>query len=341
MKKISKYLGYAFLVCFGIFLFKIFVPKTYHVPQLQKRESTQYWDLTTGSRIGYTLISAKGEKKSSPIIYLHGGPSGSITHRNIETLSAFSENGYDIYLYDQVGCGQSNKLENIKDYSAERHKKDLEEIVQKIGAKKVILLGQSWGAMLATLFVSDNAEKIEKLIFTGPGPIPPVNKSVASLTAPDSLHLKDPVFTNADANELVQSLRNRAVTFFATEFGTKLASEKEADDFLTAQTDQTNKSMVCDTSKALGALAGSGFYAQVMTLHSLSKVVDPRPKLKNSPIPLLLMKGQCDNQKWGFITEYLELFPNHQLVIIPNAGHGLTIEQPELYLKTIRDFLGK
>jgi pimeloyl-ACP methyl ester carboxylesterase len=51
------------------------------------------------------------------------------------------------------------------------------------------------------------------------------------------------------------------------------------------------------------------------------------------------MKGQCDNQPWGAAKEYLELFPNHQLKIIPGAGHSISVEQPEVYLETIRDFL--
>lgn len=317
------------------------MPKSYNVLQTQKREGTEYWNLKTGSKIGYTLVSAKGEKKPYPIIYLHGGPAGAITKKNIETFSSFAEDGYDIYLYDQVGCGQSNLLDNISDYSAERHKKDLEEIVEKIGAEKVILIGQSWGAMLATLFVADNPDKVEKLIFTGPGPIIPMNYKVAELAAPDSLHLQAPVFTNDDANQIAYNLRSRAMGFFATKFGWKIASDKEANDFLVMRTDQTNKSMVCDTTKAIKAEPGGGFYAQIMTVNSFSQVNDPRPKLKNIRVPLLLLKGQCDNQRWGFVEEYLQFFPNHELHIIPGAGHGIAIEQPELYLKTIRDFLHK
>jgi proline iminopeptidase len=78
-----------------------------------------------------------------------------------------------------------------------------------------------------------------------------------------------------------------------------------------------------------------------MTFKSLRQVNDPRPKIKNSKIPILVMKGQCDNQKWGFTNEYLELFVNHQLIIIPNAGHFISVEQPDLYKKIIREFLSK
>ena len=76
-----------------------------------------------------------------------------------------------------------------------------------------------------------------------------------------------------------------------------------------------------------------------MTVRSFSTIKDTRPKLKDCTFSILIMKGQCDNQPWGFVNEYLELFPNHQLKIIPDAGHSISIEQPELYLETIRDFL--
>jgi proline iminopeptidase len=66
---------------------------------------------------------------------------------------------------------------------------------------------------------------------------------------------------------------------------------------------------------------------------------DPRPKLRNSPIPLLVLKGQYDNQKWGYTHEYLELFPNHLLLVLPNAGHSVSSEQPALFLADVRDFL--
>lgn len=53
------------------------------------------------------------------------------------------------------------------------------------------------------------------------------------------------------------------------------------------------------------------------------------------------MRGQFDGGKWGYTDEYLNVFKNHQLVIIPNAGHSIALEQPELYIHTIVKFLGE
>jgi proline iminopeptidase len=338
-KKVIRFPIYVLLGSLTILLFVVFVPGRYDVPCLQKRAGTRYWNLATGSVIGYTLVPARGEKRPFPVIFLQGGPGGAVSDLNIKSLAPLSESGYNVYLYDQVGSGQSGRLENIAEYSVTRHIRDLEEIIRRTGAKRVVLIGQSWGAILATLYIARNPGTVEKLIVTCPGPLLPVRTELAGLTAPDSLHLREPVFTNRQANEKTSSLRRRAVTWFAVMFKRRLATEHEADDMQTLLETELNKATVCDTSKALKPKGGGGFYASLMTVLSFKEVKDPRPRLRNSVIPVLVMKGQCDNQKWGFTAEYLELFPNHRLAIIPGAGHSIAVEQPELYFSTIHDFL--
>ena len=339
-KNIFQFIKYA-LLCLVAYVLAVFIPRSYDVPQMHKRKGTQYWDFQTGSRIAYTLVSAKGLKKPFPIIYLQGGPGGVISDRNIKMLAPLSEDGYDIFLYDQIGSGQSERLSDINEYTAVRHKKDLEELIKKIGSEKVILIGQSWGAILATLFIADNPEKVEKVILTGAGPVQPMHEELLNKNAPDSLNLRKPPYSNKEANDKSKNIRINAIAYWAKSFGKKLASDKEVDDFQTYRNSELNKATVCDTSKALEAEGGGGFYAQVMTVQSFNKIEDTRPKLKGSKIPILLMKGQCDNWPWGFMNEYLELFPNHQLKIIPDAGHSISVEQPELYLKSIREFLNQ
>ncbi len=340
-KSILQLIKYVLLLGLVVFLLEVFIPRTYDVHPIQNRIGIKYWELQTGSRIAYTLVSAKGIKKPYPIIFLQGGPGGFISNRNIKMLEPLSEDGFDIYLYDQIGSGLSERLSDITKYTSERHKKDLEEIIKKIGSEKVIIIGQSWGAILATLFIADNPHKVEKLILTGPGPIQPMHEEFADIISPDSLKLRKPIYSNAKATEKRKNIRIMAAAFWAKTFGKKLIPDEEADAFQTYLNQELNKATICDTSKALKAEGGGGFYAHVMTVQSFKEIQDIRPKLKGSMLPILLMKGQCDNQAYGFMIEYLELFPNHQLKIIPDAGHSISVEQPELYLKTIREFLNQ
>lgn len=338
----KRFFKYAFLLVVLIIVFLaliIFYPNSYDLAQFRERKGTKYWNLSTGSKIGYTLVPAKGVKKAVPVIFLQGGPGGFITDSNIQTLGKLSEDGYDIYLYDQVGSGHSERLDDITEYTADRHKKDLEAIVAKIGSDKVILIGQSWGAILATLYIADNSLKVEKAIFTGPGPIAPFNDEILKLSAPDSLDLKEPAFNNSMANREASNMRTKITSFMATTNGKKMMTDKEADDFQTYLNDKLNKATVADINNAKPAEAGGGYYAQIMTYHSLFSVKDPRPALKGLPIPILVLKGQYDNQKWGAAKEYLDLFPNHKLVIVKDAGHSISTEQPAIYLNEIRSFL--
>jgi len=339
--KTIRFVEFTSLLLTGVLLFKVFVPKSYDVPPLQKKVNTQYWNLKTGSTIGYTLSTAKGKRQPSPVIYLHGGPGGHIRHLDVDALSKLSDSGYNVYLYDQVGSGQSGRLADIQDYTVDRHVQDLKEIIQRTGAEKVNLIAQSWGAILAVFLTSLYPENIQKIIFTSPGPVFPVRQELANFKSPDSFHFRKPYFSNAMGNKKANNLRTKAMAFFARSFHMKLASDKEADDFQALLDYEVNKSTVCDTSKILKAESGGGFCAQLMTYQSLKMMPDPRPKLKNTNIPVLVLKGQCDNQKWGFTNEYLQLFPNHQLVVIPDAGHFISVEQPAVYLEAIKRFLNQ
>lgn len=341
MKKIfQRIIKYTFLIGLIIILAITLYPKTYDVPEFQKRNGTQYWNLSTGSKIGYTLIKSKGTRKRYPIIYLQGGPGAPIFDSNIETLSKLADFGYEIYLYDLVGCGHSNRLDNIDEYSVDRHKKDLEEIVKKIGAEKIIIIAQSWGAMLATNYIVDNEAKIEKIIFTGPGPILPINYDLKDIKAPDSLDLKNPVVTNAKGKQKIYNTRAKVVEFLTEKCGCKLASDHEMDDFATCLNFEMNKSTVVDTS-LIKLKSGYGYYVNSKTVQSFDKVPNKRKDLLKCEIPILIMRGQYDGIKWGYTNEYLKLFKNHQLVIIPKAGHSISVEQPELYIKVINEFLNK
>lgn len=338
-RKLRHFIKYVLVFSAMLLLLLIFLPRSYPLPTATIRTNVQYWDLSTGSHIGYTFISGKGIRKPEPVIFINGGPGGYISDNAISLRAKLSDDGFDLYFYDQIGSGQSARLTNINEYTVTRHKADLNEIIKKTGAKKVILIGQSWGAILAAFYAADHPEKISKIIFTCPGPLYPINREQAFIKSPDSLHLYPPVFSNAQANKKANNIRTKTMAFFAKRFGVKLATDKEADEFETMLDFELNKSTVKDTAKIAAPAAGGGFYASVMTVNSLATCKDIRPILAKSTIPVLIMKAQYDNQPWGFTYEYCTLFKTHQLVIIPDAGHSIASEQPQAYLKTILDFI--
>ncbi len=110
-----------------------------------------------------------GDPNDPMIVVLHGGPGED--YRSMLKCKAFADHGYFVIFYDQRGSGLSQRhLKNI--YSIELMIEDLGAIIQhhrKSPDQKVFLLGQSWGAMLATAYIDRYPTAIAGAILSEPG----------------------------------------------------------------------------------------------------------------------------------------------------------------------------
>jgi len=321
----------------------ILTPRSYPVHSQPTNKAAGWMQLTTGSRIAWYELNSQGSTDSTsiPLVYLHGGPGGFIQDRHLQLFAGLAVQGQPVFLYDQAGGGYSARLENIEDYTVDRHLADLDEIIEKKGYQEVILIGQSWGAILATLYTALHPQKVAGLILTSPGPVPPVNEQLAGVSPPDSIHLSAPASTNEEANRKSINLRMKTARLMASRFGVKWVPDQEADQFQTSLDHELNKSVVCNPEHAVPSGPGGGFYCQLMTYRSYRKYQDHRAEIKKIGCPVLILKGSCDNQAWGYTAEYIELIRTSKLQVIPDAGHSISLEQPGMYLELINDFLLK
>jgi proline iminopeptidase len=94
----------------------VFQPMTFTYAPKEATPQTVYWDLPTGSRLAYVLTPAVGAPQPTPVIMLHGGPgaSGDFTLQPADQRLAAA--GFDVYQYDQVGAGLSERLDDITQY---------------------------------------------------------------------------------------------------------------------------------------------------------------------------------------------------------------------------------
>ncbi len=106
-----------------------------------------------------------GSINNQTIIILHSGPGND--YKNLLHLKNLSDK-YFVVFYDQRGCGLSQRLPP-EQLTFENYLKDLLSFVKKYSNnKKVILIGQSWGANLALYFTAQNPNLVDKLILTSP-----------------------------------------------------------------------------------------------------------------------------------------------------------------------------
>ncbi len=345
VKKLFKWIS-AFAALLAIFfLLLLIIPEKETVAKIQPRESTQYWEMSGSFRIAYTHLAAAADSTKSPIIFVHGGPGGYIHSSIIETMTAFTSRGHDVYLYDQRGSGLSDRLPAYSDVSFEKHLQDLHEIItQKIKTEKVILIGHSFGANIVNHYAARHPALVDKLVFSSPGVMLPhrqIKGRYADLDSlyltPDSLDFTEPYNFVDDVNLTAAKPKAIVATLGALLLDVKLISDTQMDRMLNALAATFTRGMVCDPANVLPEEGGGGLYAYLATNNNdMPKV---RDQLARVQAPVLVLQGQCEYIPFGAAMEYVDYYPNARYRFIENAGHIIWWEQREAYIAAIADFL--
>jgi proline iminopeptidase len=115
-----------------------------------------------GGRIWYKIVGA-GDRP--PLLVLHGGPG--MPHDYLEPLEALADERPVIF-YDQLGCGKSEKPDDVGLWNIDRFVEELDSIVTWLQLERFIILGHSWGSMLATDYMLTAPRGPVGLILAGP-----------------------------------------------------------------------------------------------------------------------------------------------------------------------------
>ncbi len=110
-----------------------------------------------------------GNPDSTMLMVLHGGPGAD--YRYLLNCRQFADSGYYVVFYDQRGSGLS-KRESKDSYTIQIMFDDLNAVIAHYRTspeQKVILLGHSWGAMLATAYINQHPTAIDGAILCEPG----------------------------------------------------------------------------------------------------------------------------------------------------------------------------
>ena len=115
-----------------------------------------------GGRIFWRKFGSGGK---TPLLTLHGGPGSS--HNYLLPLQALADERPVIF-YDQLGCGRADAPEDESVYSIQRSVDEVDAVRDALGLERVILLGHSWGALLAVEYLCQGRGKgVDRLILSG------------------------------------------------------------------------------------------------------------------------------------------------------------------------------
>ncbi|WP_242908145.1 alpha/beta fold hydrolase [Actinomadura terrae] len=302
-------------------------------------QDTRYWQLSTGSRIAYTRTPAHGRARPEPVVRLHGGP-GTPGAGPDDLDRALAATGFDVYTYDQLGSGRSQRLDDPRGYTVARQVADLEAIRLRIGAPRLILAGSSWGATLAAAYLAAHPGNVARVVFTSPGALwareweKSGEGEIWDRLSPAQRARMDELENRPQlvAWSLLMAVNPRSAH--------ALLPDEEIDPLFDELLSSVGSAATCHPGRPLHeAVSRSGFYSNQLTSEDARGVPDPRPALRRAAAPALVLRGQCEFKRWEIAREYRDTIPGARLVQIPGAGHVIDAEQPRLYRDAVVAFL--
>jgi len=279
------------------------------------------------------------------VVVIHGGPGYPIS-RPLPGLKPLTDD-YKFIYYDQRGCGKSTRP--INKFSSSNYYEnmstldralgigaqvaDIERIRRIIGEEKLLIVGHSFGAFLASMYAVEFPENVEAMILVSPANL---------LVMPE----RDGDLFEAIKRRLPASMREEYAEFLKQyfDFG-RIFSNTEAD--LAALNSKFGKYYVAAYKTLNTSLPTEdeparvgGWMAQAMYF-SMGRRHDYRNALKNVKAPVLIIHGERDLQPETASRIYADCFPNSKFHVIENAGHFPYSEQPEQLSIAIKNFLNE
>ncbi|MDE2357663.1 MAG: proline iminopeptidase-family hydrolase, partial [Alphaproteobacteria bacterium] len=115
-----------------------------------------------GGRVWWRRFGG-GDK--TPLLALHGGPGAG--HNYLLPLTALADER-PVILYDQLGCGEADSPQDPALYTIQRSVDEVDAVRRALGLDRIILFGNSWGAMLSIEYMCQGrGVGVEKLILSG------------------------------------------------------------------------------------------------------------------------------------------------------------------------------
>lgn len=93
---------------------------------------------------------------------LHGFPEIALSWR--EQMFALAEAGYRVWAPNQRGYGRSSRPARMQDYAMELLMQDVAALIDKSGAKRVVILGHDWGGIVAWCFATRRIRPLHRLV---------------------------------------------------------------------------------------------------------------------------------------------------------------------------------
>ncbi|MBC1252168.1 2-succinyl-6-hydroxy-2,4-cyclohexadiene-1-carboxylate synthase [Listeria welshimeri] len=258
----------------------------------------------------YVTNTLNGEK---PVLLMLHGFTGS--NKTFQESITHLEKHFSIVAPDLLGHGKTDSPDEIARYSIERIVDDLVTILQELKIMQCFVLGYSMGGRVATAFASAHPEMVRGLILVSSSP---------------GLAQKDLQESRVQAdNRLADMLETEGIRSFV-DYWEKLALFASQEVLSDELKKRIRLERLAQNPNGLAmSLRGMGTGKQPSYWNHLADFT----------FPVLLMTGSLDKKFEKIAQEMQQLLPNSTHVTVQNAGHAVYLEQPNIFLSQLTNWL--
>lgn len=301
----------------------------------------EMWDLEDNRiiSISHHRPSDESADRKEAIIFVHGGPGAYVRDFDRDFAASFAEDGYHVFVYDQVGAGRSG-IVDVQDYTHEGNVADLHKIIKKVNMP-IVLMGQSYGTALISSYMVEhrNSHNVRSVILTEPGPLP----GAFSKTGPH-YDEKTTSAENMDDPGLLGAIGSPRFLFgMILPIGNKFISQQEIMNSIKPelQSKIVATSFCKESEEAIPDFKKLrvNFLANRNIRTAFTDSITP--DLTDMNIPVLLLLGECSYIPRGYAMDYFEAFSITRSHLILGVGHIVwgTENGKQLSRETILSFL--
>jgi pimeloyl-ACP methyl ester carboxylesterase len=324
----GRAIGVAVLLTLAPFAALAFWAATAPLPMLappvpDPRGAPTMLSLPTGSRLATWSLPGEGERRRTPVLFLHGGPGYYVKPRDLEMGAAFRRAGFDTIYHDQAGSGASGDLP-AANYTVARQVADVEALRKHLGAEQVVLWGESWGAVLAARYALAHPDRVAGAVFASPGEYP----GQPEVEFDYSGVMPSPEPSRPPQMMILYLLLTRAPQL-AESWMDQQTARRVSSAIQVTELKSPGPRCLGSTwdQRARQRIAESSVYTLRRVL--LDGFAQPAPPPRRFEVPALIMRGECDFIPISAARYYAAAYPGARILNVQGAGHSLLDHEAE------------
>jgi proline iminopeptidase len=266
-----------------------------------------------------------GNPGNQTLIVVHGGPGAD--YFTLQSLAALADQ-FQVVFYDQRGSGLSSRA-HPENLSFDTYLADLNSLVDQFSdGRPVHLLGHSFGGQLVAAYATTHPQKIDRIVLAEPGPLRSEMAAQGPVRAGDATFIWPGTVATLQAQHIDGPDPAAGSDYVIGEMMMRANPGYWCNQQIPPGTQGWRWGSEANQAVTRSMFGGNG------------QQLDLIPAARTFQRPALFIVSSC-NTVIGirFQQEQLRYFRTADMVVVPNSGHEMFLEQPAAAVEAVRAFL--